>query len=172
MQTPMNKLSSFSFFHCKVSSGARLLWGKPPPTHIGKCILVHKHTHTGTCARNCSPTQRSIAAPHHQHMHHCKCLPTHGAASHCGTRMQSARHVHAMRQYKTGCFFSFSVSASLPLSLPLSLLYFKKIQTFCWTSHDFSTWEAGARIRSAGGSRVKRGSRQQRRAEFINATQR
>lgn len=95
-------------------------------------------------------------------MHHCKCLPTHGTASHCGTRTQSSRHVHAIKQYKTGCFF-FPFQS---LSLLLSLLYFKKIQTFCRAFQDFSTWEVGARSRSSGGSRVKRGSWQQRWAEF------
>lgn len=66
MQTPMNKLSSF-FSHCKVSSGARLLWGKPPPTHIGKCFLAHKrtHRHTRTQLRSHTAVNCSFPPPTH-----------------------------------------------------------------------------------------------------------
>lgn len=124
----MNKLSSFFFvfFHCKVSSGAQLLWGKPPPTHIGKCILAHKHG--STRARSCSPTQRSIAAPR---------PPTHASPQmssytrrcispwHAGPiGAPRARHTDNARR---GLFFT--IIFSLPPSHPLSLIEKNKKQT-------------------------------------------
>lgn len=149
VQTPMNKL--LSFFHCKVSSGARLLWGKPPPTHIGKCILARKHTQRRTCmqlqshtAVNCSfppPTHASLQMSSYTR----RCISQWHAGA-IGT--PRARHVDNVRQ--DAFLLQFR-----PPSLLLGRLYFKKHKHFAGR---LTTSARGKRALAAGGSRVKRGS--------------